>query len=224
MQNVDSLLLYLPEYLHQETRKKVENKIETFYPINRQEWREWLRNNHDKKQSVWLIYYKKKSNTPTVSYSDAVDEALCFGWIDSKSKPVDKEKFMQFFSRRKEKSVWSKVNKQKIERLTREKLMSESGFAIIEKAKQNGSWTILDEAEALIIPADLEKELQKSQKANEYFLSLSRSDKRNILQWLVLAKRQETRAKRITEIVELADKNQKPKQFNRQKNGTQQSA
>ncbi len=216
--------LYFPEFLHQATRKKVENKIETFYPKNRQEWREWLRNNHDKKKSVWLIYYKKNSNTPTVSYSDAVDEALCFGWIDSKSKPVDKVKFMQFFSRRKEKSVWSKVNKQKIERLTREELMSESGFAIIEKAKQNGSWTILDEVEALIIPADLEKEFQKRRKAKEYFLSLSRSDKRNILQWLVLAKRQETRAKRITEIVELADKNQKPKQFSRQKNSIQQGA
>jgi uncharacterized protein YdeI (YjbR/CyaY-like superfamily) len=194
----------------------VEKEIETFYPKNRQEWREWLLDNHDKKQSVWLIYYKKKSNTPTVSYNDAVDEALCFGWIDSKSKPVDKEKFIQFFSRRKERSIWSKVNKEKIDRLTREGLMTESGFVTIEKAKQNGSWTILDEAEALIIPTDLEKEFQKRPNAKEYFLSLSRSDKRNILQWLVLAKRLETRKKRITEIVELADKNQKPKQFSGQ--------
>jgi len=197
----------------------VEKEIETFYPKNRQEWREWLRKNHDVKQSVWLIYYKKKSNTSTVSYSDAVDEALCFGWIDSKSKPLDKEKFMQFFSRRKEKSVWSKINKEKIQRLTREGLMTESGFATIERAKQNGSWTILDEAEALIIPTDLENEFQNRPNAKEYFLSLSRSDKRNILQWLVLAKRLETRKKRIAEIAELADKNQKPKQFSRHKNG-----
>ena len=195
----------------------MEKEIEKFYPKSRQEWREWLQDNHDKKQSVWLIYYKKKSNIPTVIYSEAVDEALCFGWIDSKSKPIDEHKFMQFFSRRKPNSVWSRVNKEKIERLTNEGLMTEAGYEIIEIAKQNGSWTILDEAEALRIPDDLDKELQKRKNAKEYFLSLSRSDKRNILQWLVLAKRQETREKRIAEIVELADKNQKPKQFSRQK-------
>jgi uncharacterized protein YdeI (YjbR/CyaY-like superfamily) len=196
-----------------------QKETETFYPKSRQEWREWLQKNHDKKQSVWLIYYKKKSNIPTIIYSEAVDEALCFGWIDSKSKPLDNEKFMQFFSKRKTNSVWSKVNKEKIERLTIEGLMTKAGFDIIEIAKQNGSWTILDEAEALIIPADLEEEFEKRPQAKSYFVSLSRSDKRNILQWIVLAKRQETRAKRITEIVELADQNLKPKQFRGQKNG-----
>ncbi|MBP9933857.1 MAG: hypothetical protein KBF25_09180, partial [Chitinophagaceae bacterium] len=129
----------------------MEKEIQTFYPKSRQDWREWLQVNHDKKQSVWLIYYKKKSNIPTVTYNEAVDEALCFGWIDSKSKPIDEHKFMQFFSRRKEKSIWSKINKDKIERLTNERLMTKAGFEIVEKAKQNGSWTILDEAEALII-------------------------------------------------------------------------
>ncbi len=200
----------------------MEKEIETFYPKSRQEWREWLQENHDKKQSIWLIYYKKKSNSPTVIYSDAVDEALCFGWIDSKAKPIDEQTFMQFFSKRKEKSVWSKVNKEKIERLTKEGLMTKAGFEIIDKAKLNGSWSILDDAEALIIPEDLEKEFQKRIKAKEYFLGLSRSDKRNILQWLVLAKKQETRTKRILEIVELAELNQKPKQFISQKNSTKQ--
>jgi len=197
----------------------MEKEIETFYPKSRQEWREWLQNYHDKKQAVWLIYYKKKSNFPTVIYSEAVDEALCFGWIDSKAKPIDEQKFMQFYSRCKEKSVWSKVNKEKIERLTNKGLMTKAGFDIIEIAKKNGSWTILDEAEALIIPEDLEVELQNRIKAKDYFLGLSRSDKRNILQWLVLAKKQETRAKRISEIVELAELSQKPKQFRGQKNG-----
>jgi uncharacterized protein YdeI (YjbR/CyaY-like superfamily) len=201
----------------QKPKDKMEKEIETFYPRTRQEWRNWLQDNHDKKQSVWLIYYKKKSNVSTILYSDAVDEALCFGWIDSKSKPIDEHKFMQFFSKRKEKSVWSKVNKEKIERLTKEGLMTNAGYEIIEKAKQNGSWNILDEAEALHIPEDLEGEFDKRPNAKLYFLSLSRSDKRNILQWLILAKRQETREKRITEIVELADKNQKPKQFSGRK-------
>jgi uncharacterized protein YdeI (YjbR/CyaY-like superfamily) len=125
---------------------------------------------------------------------------------------------MQFFSRRKEKSVWSKINKEKIERLTRDGLMTNAGFEIIEKAKQNGSWTILDEAEALIIPADLEQEFEIRPNGKQYFLSLSKSDKRNILQWLTLAKRQETRQNRISEIVELAEQNLKPKQFRGQKN------
>jgi len=191
----------------------MEKEIETFYPKNRMEWREWLQNNHDKKPSIWLIYYKKQSNIPTITYSDAVDEALCFGWIDSKTKPLDEEKFMQFFSRRKASSVWSKVNKEKVDRLIKDGFMTKAGLEIIEKAKQNGYWTILDEAEALVIPKDLDHEFQKRSNAKNYFLSLSRSDKRNILQWLVLAKRPETRQKRITEIVELADQNQKPKQF-----------
>ena len=197
----------------------MEKEIETFCPKSRQEWREWLQKNHTQKQSVWLIYYKKKSGVPTVMYSEAVDEALCFGWIDSKAKPLDEEKFMQFFSKRKAKSVWSKVNKAKVERLISEGLMTKAGFESIETAKQNGSWTILDEAEALLIPKDLDDEFQKRPKAKNYFLGLSRSDKRNILQWLVLAKREETRQKRIAEIVELADQNQKPKQFRGPKNG-----
>jgi uncharacterized protein YdeI (YjbR/CyaY-like superfamily) len=191
----------------------MQTDIQTFYPKSRSEWREWLQQNHDKKQSIWLIYYKQKSNIPTVSYSDAVDEALCFGWIDSKSKPLDEEKFMQFFSRRKVKSVWSKVNKEKVQRLISEGLMTKAGFDIIESSKQNGSWTILDDAEALNIPDDLEKAFDGRPNAKEYFLGLSRSDKRNILQWLTLAKRPETRQKRITEIVDLADQNKKPKQF-----------
>ncbi len=195
----------------------MEKEIETFYAKNRQEWREWLQGNHDKKQSIWLICYKKKSNIPTVTYGEAVDEALCFGWIDSKAKPLDDEKYMQFFCKRKVNSVWSKINKEKIERLVNEGRMTEKGFETIERAKQNGSWTILDEAEANIIPDDLEKAFQGRPNAKQYFSGLSRSDKRNILQWLVLAKRKETREKRINEIAELADKKQKPKQFNGKK-------
>lgn len=191
----------------------MEQKLETFYPRNRQEWRAWLEENHDKKQNIWLIYYKQKSKIPTVSYSDAVDEALCFGWIDSKAKSIDEVKFMQFFSKRKEKSVWSKINKEKIESLINSGLMAPAGFAIIEKAKANGSWAILDEVEALIIPPDLEEAFSQKLDAKTYFQSLSRTDQRNILQWLVLAKRPETRQKRIDEIVDLAELGQKPKQF-----------
>ena len=185
-------------------------EVKTFCPINRQQWREWLQEHHDKEKSVWLIFYKKKSSMPTISWSEAVDEALCFGWIDSVAKPLDEEKFMRFFSRRKATSGWSGINKEKVQGLIDAGYMTQAGFEVIERAKQNGSWTILDDAEALTIPADLEKELQKRPHAQRYFLRLSKSDKRNILQWLILAKRPETRQKRITEMVELADQNRKP--------------
>lgn len=189
------------------------HEMDTFYPTNRTEWRKWLLENHRSRQSVWLIYYKIKSGKPSLKYDDAVDEALCFGWIDSKAKPIDDERFMQFFSKRKAKSVWSKINKEKVERLISEGLMTDAGLECIEIAKQNGFWSILDTAESLEIPDDLEVGFLIIPGSKDYFLSLSRSDKRNILQWLVLAKRIETRQKRITEIVELAGQRLKPKQF-----------
>jgi uncharacterized protein YdeI (YjbR/CyaY-like superfamily) len=185
----------------------------TFCPASRQEWRQWLTENHYSKQSVWLIYYKKKSGIASMPYSDAVDEALCFGWIDSTRKSMDSESFMQFFCKRKINSVWSKVNKAKVQRLTDEGLMAPAGHASIEAAKQNGSWTILDKVEALEIPKDLAKELKSKPGSREYFSGLSRSVKKAMLQWIVLAKRPETRQKRIGEIAELASKGQKPKQF-----------
>jgi uncharacterized protein YdeI (YjbR/CyaY-like superfamily) len=191
----------------------MENELKMIYADSRQAWRQWLEANHAKQQSIWLVYYKKKANKSTVSYNDAVDEALCFGWIDSKAKPIDDEKYMQFFCPRKKNSIWSRINKEKVERLVSEGRMTKAGYESIDIAKQNGSWTILDEAEALIIPQDLNDEFKNNPEALDYFLGLSRSDKRNILQWLVLAKRQETKQKRINEIVSLAKLKQKPKQF-----------
>jgi uncharacterized protein YdeI (YjbR/CyaY-like superfamily) len=187
--------------------------IETICPESRQQWRQWLQENHDRKQSIWLVYYKKKSNMPTVIWSEAVDEALCFGWIDSKKQSIDEEKYMQFFCRRKSNSTWSKVNKAKIQRLAEAGLMTQAGFNSIETAKLNGSWAILDEVEELIIPKDLDQEFQNRSGSKSYFLGLSTSDRRNILQWLVLAKRQQTRLKRIQEIGELAVRKLKPSQF-----------
>jgi uncharacterized protein YdeI (YjbR/CyaY-like superfamily) len=188
-------------------------EIKTFYPKNNEAWRKWLEKNHVSENSVWFIFYKKASNIPTVKYSDAVDTALCFGWIDSKQLPIDAEKYMQFFGKRKPKSVWSKVNKAKVEKLIAEGKMTKAGFESIEIAKQNGSWTILDDAENLVIPNDLEKEFKKYKNAKKKFIQLSRSDKRNILQWLTLAKRPETIQKRISEIDSLAELGLKPKQF-----------
>lgn len=188
-------------------------EIETFCPTSRQQWRQWLEENHLSKQAVWLVYYKKKSNVASITWSEAVDEALCFGWIDSKAQAIDDEKFMQFFSRRKPKSVWSKINKEKIQRLMAEGLIAPAGHESIETAKQNGSWTILDEVEELLLPNDLEIEFDTQPGSKDFFLSLSKSVRKAMLQWLVLAKQPETRQKRIKEIVELAAQKKKPNRF-----------
>lgn len=188
-------------------------ETEIFYPESQTEWRQWLEENHLSKQSVWLVFYSKNSKKNSISWSDAVDVALCFGWIDSKKIKIDKETSHQFFSKRKAQSTWSKINKEKIERLTAQGLMTEEGFRSIETAKQNGSWTILDEVEELIIPDDLESAFKKHNGAKEYFSSLSKTTKKMMLQWLVLAKRPETRQKRIDEIAEYTGQSKKPKQF-----------
>jgi len=159
------------------------------------------------------VLYKKGANKPTISWSEAVDEALCFGWIDSKRKPIDSDTFIQFFSKRKPKETWSKVNKDKVLQLVSDKQMTQAGYESIETAKQNGSWIILDDVEELKIPKDLEQEFKTKKGSKDFFLSLSKSIKKAILQWLVLAKRKETRQKRINEIVALAAQKQKPKQF-----------
>lgn len=188
-------------------------EIEQCCPANQLEWRKWLQKNHSKKQSVWLIYYKKSSGRSTMSWSDAVDEALCFGWIDSTRKTLDAERFLQFFTKRKPKSVWSKINKEKVKRLEKEGLMGKAGLESIETAKKNGSWTVMDAVEELVIPKDLTKEFKTQPGSKEFFLSLSRSVRKMLLYWIAAAKRPETRQKRIAELAELAAKKQKPKQF-----------
>ena len=188
-------------------------EIEMFCPTSRQDLRQWLEENHRLKSAVWLVLYKKKASGTTISWSELVDEALCFGWIDSVRRPIDAEKFMQFLSPRKPKGTWSKVNKEKIIQLISEGLMTEAGLEVIEKAKKNGSWTILDEVEEVIIPADLVAALKLKPDAEEYFVGFSKSVKKLLLSWLVFAKQASTREKRINEIVESASQNTKPKQF-----------
>lgn len=189
------------------------NKAEVFYPVNQAAWREWLAQNHVSKQSVWLVFYSKSSNKTSITWSEAVDVALCFGWIDSKKIKIDDERAHQFFSKRKPNSTWSKINKEKVARLIDNGAMTEGGLVGIEIAKQNGSWTILDEVEALTIPPDLAKAFQKHSGSEDYFLSLSKTIKKMMLQWVVLAKQSKTRQRRIDEIAELAGQNKKPKPF-----------
>ena len=187
--------------------------LETYCPSSRADWRKWLAENHQSKSSVWLMYYKAATNIPSLSWSEAVDEALCFGWIDSTKKSIDSKRYKQYFTRRKPNSNWSKVNKEKVARLIQSGQMTPAGLASIETAKQNGSWTLLDEVEALVIPADLEEALIRHQGSKVYFDSLSKSARKILLYWVVSAKRAETRKKRILEIAANASKGLKPEQF-----------
>lgn len=191
----------------------MQNSITVFYPESISAWRKWLEKSHLSETAVWLVFYSKKSGRKTISWTDAVDVALCFGWIDSKKIKIDEETSHQFFSKRKPKSTWSKINKEKVINLIDKGLMTKAGMDAIEMAKQNGSWTMLDQVEELVIPEDLEKAFHSKPGSKEYFLSLSKSVRKAMLQWLVLAKRPDTRQKRIDEIAELASHKKKPKQF-----------
>ncbi len=186
-------------------------EIEIFYPMSLTDWQEWLEKNHLSSNSVWLVFYNKDSGKRSISWSESVDIALCFGWIDSKKIRIDEEQSHQFFSKRKANSTWSKINKEKVRQLIDKGLMTEAGYKCIETAKQNGSWTILDDVEELVIPKDLGEALGNISGAKEYFENLSKSVKKAILQWLVLAKRPDTRQKRLAEIVESANQKLKPK-------------
>src|SRR3989338_3413139 len=110
----------------------LDQEVETYCPQSRTDWRKWLEKNYQSKQSVWLVYYTKKSNLPSISWSEAVDEALCFGWIDSTKKTIDDVSFMQFFSKRRPKSNWSKINKEKVQQLIENGRMTQAGLDSIE--------------------------------------------------------------------------------------------
>ncbi|RUR75281.1 YdeI family protein [Chlorogloeopsis fritschii PCC 9212] len=189
---------------------KLKHQLDTFYAKNRKEWREWLEQNHQISEGVWLVYYKVKSVKPSVKYSEAVKEALCFGWIDSKVKSLGEERYMQIFTPRKPKSVWSKLNKQYIEELIEQGLMTKAGLEKIEAAKKDGSWNTLDAIEELIIPTDLKQALEANETAKMHFEAFSNSSKKNILFWIESAKRQQTRLKRIEQTIIAAAQNKNP--------------
>lgn len=176
-------------------------------------WREWLENHSAHEKSIWLIIYHKKSGKPTVTYDEAVDEALCFGWVDSKPNKRDDESYFQFFSPRNPKSNWSKVNKDKVARLLKANKMAKAGLDMVAIAKANGSWNALDDVENLIIPEDLQNAFNRHEQASENWHAFPKSVKRGILEWIYNAKRPETRAKRVNETAEKASKNVRANQW-----------
>ena len=179
-----------------------ESQLESFSFESRARWREWLSENHDKFSGVWLVYYKKGSGTPSIVYAEAVKEALCYGWIDSKVQAIDSEKYRQIFTPRRQKSVWSKLNKTYIEELEQAGLMTERGRVKIEQAKLDGSWTSLDSVEAMEVPTDLESALVTNPPAKVTWDALRNSQRKMVLYRLLDAKRPETRLKRLRSAIE----------------------
>lgn len=183
------------------------------HPKTRAEWRKWLEKNHTRTEGIWLITYKKATGKPRVEYEEAVEEALCFGWIDSKANKLDDERSLLWMSPRKPGTGWSRPNKERIERLTAAGLIAPAGLAKIEAARKDGSWEALDAVEALEIPPDLEKAFAAYETAKPNFEAFPRSVKRAILEWISNAKKPETRAKRVEETARLAAENVRANQW-----------
>lgn len=176
---------------------------------SRVEWREWLERNHDRSPSIQLAVVKKGSRKGGVAYVEAVEEAICFGWIDSRANVLDEDHFKVLMSPRKPGSIWSKSNKERVRRMIEQGLMAPAGLRKVEAAKRDGSWNLLDEVEGLQIPKDLEDALLVLPSARENFEAFGPSYMKQALYWIKTAKRPETRAKRVEEIARAAAENRK---------------
>ncbi|MFM9872531.1 MAG: YdeI/OmpD-associated family protein [Fimbriimonadaceae bacterium] len=181
---------------------------------SREEWRDWLVNNHSSSTGIWLITYKKASNPDLhLTQDEIVEEALCFGWIDSKPAKLDDARTMLYISPRKPKSLWSALNKKRALKMIEQSKMTELGLAAIELAKQSGTWDALNPVDSLTIPDDLEMEFEKFPNAKTNFQSFPPSAQRGILEWILQAKTPQTRTKRIENTAELASQNIRANQW-----------
>jgi uncharacterized protein YdeI (YjbR/CyaY-like superfamily) len=177
----------------------------------REEWRVWLRKNHAKADEAWLVLQKKNSKKTGLRYSEAIEEALCYGWIDSRMNRIDEDTFRQRFSPRRRNSIWSRRNKELVMRLIKEGRMARAGYEAIEEGKRSGKWQkAYSSRTAPEVPDDLQRVLQSSLKAQSNFEAFSNSTKLIYIHWIQSAKKPETRARRIKRVVERAAKNIKP--------------
>jgi uncharacterized protein YdeI (YjbR/CyaY-like superfamily) len=180
---------------------------------DRAAWRAWLAANHATSGGAWLVTWRRASGRPVLEYEAAVEEALCFGWVDSKPGKVDAERTKLYFAPRKPRSGWARPNKLRVERLLAAGLMAPAGLPAVELAKANGSWTLLDEFEDLVDPPDLVVALAAHPPAADHWAAFPRSARRGILEWIVQAKRPETRAARILETATRAARNERANQW-----------
>jgi uncharacterized protein YdeI (YjbR/CyaY-like superfamily) len=173
-------------------------------PAGRAEWRAWLEANHRASGGVWLITWKRRAGEPTVGYEEAVEEALCFGWIDGVIRRVDDDRLMEWFAPRRPKSTWARTNKERVARLEATGLMTDAGRRAVEIARTNGSWESLDVIDALVVPDDLAAALAERPEARERFDASSVSVRRSALAWVYQARRPQTRAARVEQIAAIA--------------------
>lgn len=174
---------------------------------SRAQWRAWLKKNHKQPEGIWLVTYKKHLTETHVPVDHVVEELLCFGWIDSTARPLDADRRMLYVCPRKPKSMWSKVNKARIEKLIAGKRMTAAGLKVIDAAKANGAWNTLDAVEAFVMPPGLTKALAKNKTAKKHFEAFPPSARKFILYHIGSAKTDATRDKRIAKVVELAAQN-----------------
>jgi len=168
------------------------------------DWQLWLEKNHAIENGIWLIFYKKETKHISIAYEDAVNIALCFGWIDSIIKKIDGERYVRKFNPRRDKSQWSESNKKRVAQLMKAGLMREAGLAKIEMAKKNGSWLKQEKPEVdFTMPSELEKALTINPEAQAFFERLTNSNKKQYILWINMAKRSATREKRIKEAITL---------------------
>lgn len=183
---------------------------DTLYLASRNAWRTWLGHNHDSAKEVWVIYHKKHTGKPSIPYDDSVEEALCFGWIDSIIKRIDDEKFARKFTPRTAKSIWSEANKKRARKMIKDGKMTEAGLAKIREAEKSGEWsrTPLVRKE-LVIPPFIKAAFVGNEKALENFSNLAMSYKKQYVGWITSAKREETRKRRLAEVIRLLEKNER---------------
>ena len=180
------------------------------YVKNRDEWREWLSQNHDKNNGIWLVFYKKHTGKPSLEYDETVEEALCFGWIDSIIKKIDDDKYVRKLTPRKSDSRWSELNKKRIAKLKKQGLMTEAGIVKVKQAKVSGLWDKPDRPQiSLDLPKELKRALSKNKKAKGFFDQLAPSYQKQFVGWIVVAKRPETKERRLKESIALLEKGEK---------------
>ena len=183
---------------------------ETLYVKDREAWRTWLEMNHDSEKEIWLIYYKKHTGKPVISYDDSVEEALCFGWIDSTVKRLDDEKYARRYTPRRPKSVWSVINMKRVQRMIKEGRMTEHGLAKIPREVLEGKVKGRVVPGVLPMPPELEKALAGNPKAMKNWERFAPSPRKMYIHWIMDAKRQETRERRIKKLITMVEENKKP--------------
>jgi uncharacterized protein YdeI (YjbR/CyaY-like superfamily) len=176
---------------------------------DRETWRGWLEANHATCRGAWLVTWKPRTGRTTLDYEAAVEEALCFGWVDSTGGSLDENRGRLYFAPRKPRSVWAASNRARVERLIAAGRMAPAGLAAVERARTNGAWDVLDAAERLVVPDDLTAALEMRPPAAVNFAAFTPSARRMLLSWVALARRPETRAKRVAEIADAAARNER---------------